>query len=334
MGRIQNTRAHMEPSWCCFTTLTLAACKNNTTRHLVNTKNIHQCVSPARRATTWFPPQATAATRRVAMEGNQEEHASLGTGAGPAMAESACTRVGVRSLLAVCTCIVAQRVPDKPCSYNHRTYRPQNAGIPLKEIARLPLLLCFPSFLINVGCNVDSGTTYVPHRKITASSVQRFRLHKKIDQQPRIDMELAETIVHPRLTTRGSMSPFSFGVRTNPLPSLSLVPSTFSSKVVKSPPATAAPSPHRNILPSSATNTVQLNPAVAATILALPPPSAIRMPFSLADPGTAGLDAEKSDDERETTSRGTAHPSACARRARERETSRSRESGMNEGCCC
>lgn len=41
---------------------------------------------------TCCPPQATAATRRVAMEGNQEEHVSLGTGVGPATADNACTR--------------------------------------------------------------------------------------------------------------------------------------------------------------------------------------------------------------------------------------------------
>lgn len=40
---------------------------------------------------TCCPPQATAATRRAAIVGNQEEHASRGTGVGPATADNACT---------------------------------------------------------------------------------------------------------------------------------------------------------------------------------------------------------------------------------------------------
>lgn len=135
--------------------------------------------------------------------------------------------------------------------------------------------------------------------------------------------------------------------RTSPPASLSRPPSTpppFPSRAARSPPATAAPSPNRYILPSLVTSTVWLKPPAAATMVApTPPPRSAPLAspvrprlFPLFSPTPSACDVfgvgGGGGGARETISRGTAHPPASARRARARDTSRSRESGTN--VCC
>lgn len=145
--------------------------------------------------------------------------------------------------------------------------------------------------------------------------------------------------------------------RTSPPAALSPpTPSTkpiSSSKNARSPPATAAPSPNRYILPSSVRSAVWLKPAAAATILTPPPtpttpapPPPLRVPRLLSPSslevlaegersgGWSGGSRDGDGGAREAILRGTAHPPANARRARARDTSRSRESGMNACCWC
>lgn len=176
----------------------------------------------------------------------------------------------------------------------------------------------------------------------------KFRVHPAATPTKRLARRRP---MHPPLTATGSTrSPPSSPDRrrrTSPPAFRSRLPSTpspFPSRSTRSPPATAAPSPNRYNLPSPVTSAVWLKPPAAATMLTPPPPLESPRPFSSLSPSLPAFDAAElngwggvgggAGGAREMISRGTAHPPACARRARARDTSRSRESGTKVCCWC